>query len=1251
VCTLSGRMIHSQRGTEPAQDFSFRQGQHDALRSITSFLCSDQPASYILATGSFGKTVLYIKAVEEYRKLRPENNGVLVLADSVNLLNQLQGEFQAFAPQLSLARASRHDPSPQADVVFASLQRCRRLHSDGTLSRLLRPLIIVDEAHTLLGQHTQEMTRSILGSGSRILGGTATDEYFSEKKLSDLLGKPCFNLTYQEALELRVVTPFTTSAIGLPFDMSKVRRLGGDYDSKALAAVFPAERCAEAIARYHLQYMQGKKGFVQCLSREHAKKTAAVLIEHGIKAAAITGDLPEGTREREIARAKRGEIDVLCGAKLLIQGIDWPAASVAYNFPSTSALAVKQRGFRVTRLDPANPEKCASIVEILPTVIAKTRPPMIFREAITGGIVRGGGFSPGRSGPVRLRESGVDDPSGFFPDEASASAIIDEVLRGSGAWGRLHQQMPTPERVHELVVDLHTNIKEFLEELAAGPRLKDIVKELSIEVVRDRSKAHLPPVLSEAVNSAIQYLSDTDVKPDIREKALAEIQRFLFAPLKYRANTNSVSALGLSPSRLQKLLPRCFELSESEWMTQLIALPQFTAVLKVLAAERAWHSGMLEVNAIIPKGVTQAIHRLNRGPHSSEEQKADQDIIKSFLFSELTRSTPTGALEGLGFTPESLQERLREVLPCRVSEKTIASLKVVDDCAHTLAESFEPLIECQAILQGLKDKPEFQDSEWYSRGAETLIRSLYLLDGSDIPRLQTYLQNRIAKEFTRILEKARESRVEDSQQVIEFMDPAELIHVPSRGSVGTPLLPENWYELAEKRLEVYAQAATQEEVRLKRSICAEVYMEALNRGEEVPFEYLSEVLSISESSVRNIISNIRKELQMLIESIEPSIAWHGLGQAHRAEPEIIRAGLIEGLHELSCESLQVLYDCLRYAADPFSQSGEQLRAYGGILKPLSKELLAVVGESKLPGSYKEILQALIRHLSLPNGAEAKDPALFMSDAFRTHGWRGARDAIECLLIASLWRIADINGRRELWENFPFTITHQHLLAVGVEPSPAAVILDFLQNSLRFHLVEYSKATTAPISTPIGICTYAMDRIPGGAAWVGGEEVGQYFRQQLTQDLFGRTLQELSVMETRFRHDPLFLSYLSLAMSTDLKLPASVRESATKFISGNLQASALKLLLVSWLSAPLKTLKANPLLHPLIFQQRKLAPYGDVFDASHNYTLTKASELSGRHEKFLRSLCQFASQLRWTPQDSQALEAYRRGLSSLTSTHI
>lgn len=98
--------------------------------------------------------------------------------------------------------------------------------------------------------------------------------------------------------------------------------------------------------------------------------------ENGIPADYVSGE----RQDREILeRFSMGEIKVLCNAKLLIAGFNEQKASVCLNLkPTLSRVDAEQRGGRVLRLDKDNPEKHASIVDLVDET--HKNPPVTFAE-------------------------------------------------------------------------------------------------------------------------------------------------------------------------------------------------------------------------------------------------------------------------------------------------------------------------------------------------------------------------------------------------------------------------------------------------------------------------------------------------------------------------------------------------------------------------------------------------------------------------------------------------------------------------------------------------------------------------------------------------------------------------------------------------------------------------------------------------------------------------------------------------------
>lgn len=317
-------------------------------------------AMLVMATGT-GKTATAHFIMADYLRA---GKRVLWLAHQNRLVKQpltndgaLRKYFPEFLPLAGIVQGQQYKDH-SARLVYASMQT---LAKDKRLQQVLAygafDLVVVDEAHHSVSPQYDRLL-STLG-GAHFLGLTATPDREDTRRLSDRW-LVVYSYTITDALADGVLLQPYVALDRVPdLDLSKV---GGrrDYTApdleRALLKAHIVEHTVAAVAkthaaerlpfRDHTAYLECDLnvggGIVFTATVEQAKRTAEALRADGWRAEYIAGEMitdevledgshkrvpfPEALREDMFSRFERGEIDVLCNAQLITEGVDIPRA-------------------------------------------------------------------------------------------------------------------------------------------------------------------------------------------------------------------------------------------------------------------------------------------------------------------------------------------------------------------------------------------------------------------------------------------------------------------------------------------------------------------------------------------------------------------------------------------------------------------------------------------------------------------------------------------------------------------------------------------------------------------------------------------------------------------------------------------------------------------------------------------------------------------------------------------------------------
>lgn len=287
----------------------------------------------------------------------------LFLVHRDELAQQALEKFALMWPEAPTGLVKASSDEVDAKVVVASVQTLARHER---LERLLRAgvfrLVIADEAH----HFTSPMNTAVLeglgflpdpGPDKLLVGLTATPYRADGVGLDAVFEKITYRRSIMDMIRRGYLTDVKAYRLDTRLDLSKVRRVRGDFDERDLALAVNTPRRNQAIVAGYRRLADGRRAVAFTVDIQHARDLADTFSGAGIPAAAVWGDMPAQQR-RDILRSFRtGDIQVLCNAALLTEGWDEPSVgAVIMARPTRSPVLYVQCVGRGLRLYPGKNE-------------------------------------------------------------------------------------------------------------------------------------------------------------------------------------------------------------------------------------------------------------------------------------------------------------------------------------------------------------------------------------------------------------------------------------------------------------------------------------------------------------------------------------------------------------------------------------------------------------------------------------------------------------------------------------------------------------------------------------------------------------------------------------------------------------------------------------------------------------------------------------------------------------------------------
>lgn len=335
--------------------------QQEAVSCVLQSLC-DWPNSvyFTLPTGT-GKSVV----LREIARHRLAIGRVLVLVHRRELVQQIAETFRQEIPDTGIVMGSQNDID--ASVIVATVQTLRGSRLAQLLQTAPITTLLIDEAHHATASNGYGEIQALFQYhfGANTIGCTATPYRADRERMQNVMPTCVFARTIADMQEAGYLAPLHWHRIDAPIDLQgiKISKFEGerDYQIGSLALETDRPEVTTAIVQKTIPLIGDRLTVVFAVNVAHARNLAESYQRHGIRAAAIWGDMPEIERAAILKKWRTGKIQLVANCAILTEGFDFPdIAAIVLARPTQSLPLYMQCIGRGTRI-AANKDNCLVI--------------------------------------------------------------------------------------------------------------------------------------------------------------------------------------------------------------------------------------------------------------------------------------------------------------------------------------------------------------------------------------------------------------------------------------------------------------------------------------------------------------------------------------------------------------------------------------------------------------------------------------------------------------------------------------------------------------------------------------------------------------------------------------------------------------------------------------------------------------------------------------------------------------------------
>jgi superfamily II DNA or RNA helicase/HKD family nuclease/diadenosine tetraphosphate (Ap4A) HIT family hydrolase len=312
--------------------------QQEALRALEASRAAGNRAGLVVMATGLGKTWL-----AAFDIARSEFRRVLFVAHREEILNQALATFRRVRPHARLGLYTGTDRTPDADVLFASIQTLGRPAHLERFARDAFDYVVVDEFHHAAATTYRRLIDHF--DPAFLLGLTATPERTDG---GDLLGLCGENLVYRCAvprgIELGLLCPYTYYGVPDDVDYTRIRWRTARFDEAELTEAVTTQRRADNVLdQWRRRGAERTLGF--CVSQRHADFMRDHFVAAGVPSASVHAGPGSDGRALSLERLAAGELKVVFAVDMFNEGVDVPAIDTVMMLRPTESPIVWMQQF------------------------------------------------------------------------------------------------------------------------------------------------------------------------------------------------------------------------------------------------------------------------------------------------------------------------------------------------------------------------------------------------------------------------------------------------------------------------------------------------------------------------------------------------------------------------------------------------------------------------------------------------------------------------------------------------------------------------------------------------------------------------------------------------------------------------------------------------------------------------------------------------------------------------------------------